>query len=384
MPWLSGTALIHSMLILERRDTLKRWCILLAIITFSLSLIGTFLVRSGVLTSVHAFANDPRRGVFILGLLGITVTASFGLYAYYAPRLKNTAHFKLFSREGIILINNLLLITACATVVLGTLYPLLLEVVTGEHITVGAPYFNSTVNIIALPIVFLAYVGSTIRWADEQFKNLIKASILPLTCAILSVAGLWLFKLQASFLAVVAIALARWLLSGTALLAFQRYQNGREFTPKFTAMAISHAGFAFLVLGIAIVSQWQDEKETILQLNKSINIGHYTATLDKVEILPEKNYITRKATFSIQNDEVNITLLTPETRFYPVENNQTAESAIYTTLLSNLYLALGEADENGNIAVRAYYKPGINFIWLGGLMMAVGGGVALLKRKNRG
>ena len=393
MPWLSATALVHSLLVLEKRDTLKRWSVLLALITFSLSLLGTFLVRSGVLTSVHAFATDPARGVFILVLLFLVIGFALVLFSLRSHRLNGTATFESISRETFLLINNLLLLTACATVLLGTLYPLLLEVVSTTRISVGAPYFSAMFSVIAVPTLILAAISPLLNWRNDRLPTLLRSFYLPALCVIFSVTLLWWMELHASIPTMIMLALSSWLILGILLLIAKRIQLFRtSLSHSFSlllnlpsnskAMALAHIGVGLLALSITVTNQWQQETEEIMEIGHTQNIGAYTLTLQSVNYHQENNYLARRATFQVHEGNKEITRLYPETRYYPVEKTQTTEAAIYYTAMSNLYIAIGEVDDSGHVAVRSYYKPFINGIWIGCLLMVIGIILPIFRRQT--
>lgn len=396
MPWLAGTAFVHSLLVLEKRDTLKRWCVLLALLTFSLSLLGTFLVRSGVLTSVHSFANDPGRGLFILALLAFFIISSLTLFAFRSPRLKATAAFGVVSRETSLFLNNLFILTACATVMLGTLYPLLLEVWNGSHLSIGAPYFNQVFNPLALPLLALAIIGPALHWKQDSLKALGKRLLLPALSLPIAYTIVTMSGKPTSWLGIAALAFSVWLVVGLGVLTASRIQLFRlpltesakrlfTLSRNFQSMALAHLGLAILVIGITGASEWQEEKQYVAKVGeeKAYAIGPYTATLHTLDYAEGANYLVRRAVFYINHGSDEVAHLAPETRYYPVEKSQTTEAAIYTSFLSDTYVAIGEMDKEGHIAIRLYYKPLINAIWLGCVLMAVGAFLAVTGKKQK-
>lgn len=383
MPWLSGTALAHSLLMTEKRRALTRWTVLLAIMTFSFSLLGTFLVRSGVLTSVHAFANDPERGLFILLFLFAVIGSSLTLFALRAPRLGKAVSFAPLSREMSLLVNNLLILTACGTVLLGTLYPLILEILTDERVSVGPPYFNATFNWLAIPLLFLAFIGASLKWKRDRFVRIAQQAVFPAFCFM---AALIVFGLSSPILVTLGIAFSAWLAGGMLWTLFVRSHGLRRITKlplTFHGMILSHLGLALLTLSITVVSHWQQESEEVMTVGRTQTLAGYTITLDNVDLIAGPNYISRMGFFTVTHPDHSQLHLTPESRFYPIEQSTTTESAIDSTLARDIYIAMGETDGKGHYAVRMYYKPLINGIWLGALLMALGGIVAIVgKRKS--
>lgn len=384
MPWLIGTALLHCLLILEKREVLKSWAVLMALMAFSLSLIGIFLVRSGVLTSVHSFASAPERGVFILAFLTLVAGGAFTLFTLRAHTLKPQDSFAVVSKETTILINNLLLVIACATVLLGTLYPLILEVLGDASVSVGAPYFNSTVMPFAVPLLLLAGIGPMFKWGKDRL-TLRPLIVLPAVIAICITVVLLVIWGAAPLLLVSAIAFSGWLISSTLALWVK---HSKRFTQtlslSFYGMMMAHIGIAVLALGIAVSSGWQSEKEFVIHHKESVNAGGYTVTLEGMFIGTGVNYLMRQGEFRISDEDGGtVAVLKPEVRYYPVEDTNTTEASIYYSLLSNLYIAMGDTDGGGGYAIRIYYKPCINLIWGGCVLMAMGGLLPLLQRKYK-
>lgn len=389
MPWLTGTALLHSLIVLEKRQHLQSWTLLLAITTFSLSLLGTFLVRSGVLTSVHSFASDPARGFFILLFLTIVIGTSLTLFAFRASRLKSSGGFAVLSRESFILFNNLLLLTACSTILLGTLYPIFYELLVGGKLSIGAPYFASTFIPIALPLLGLAAIGSLLKWKQDklQGKNFVMAA-LALIPAVMSV--FWLG--QFTWLAFAGIWFAAWLIVAMGAEWARRVhlfakplpesiKLARQIPASFYAMIIAHTGVALLTVGVTVAVTGFQEKEQLMQLGDTVSIAGYHVAFNGVSYHTGPNYMLRRAMLyveTVNGDE--ITTLMPEVRFYPVEKSQTTESAVYSHLFSDIYAAMGEVDDKGGAVIRMYYRPLISLIWGGALLMALGGMLACGRR----
>ncbi|MBV9863369.1 MAG: heme lyase CcmF/NrfE family subunit [Alphaproteobacteria bacterium] len=394
MPWLIGTALLHSAIVVEKRDALKTWTILLAIITFSLSLIGTFLVRSGVLTSVHAFASDPARGTFILLLLGVATGGALLLFAIRAPSLAGGGLFAPISREGGLLLNNLLLATACATVLLGTLYPLFLDVVAQKKVSVGPPYFNATFVPIMVPLLVAMAVGPMLSWKRGDLL----AALLRLKLAFLFMAAAALVTLAAMGIASIGaacgLALAAWLLGATIVEWTERV---RLFSEPFPAslrrawrlpraawgMTFAHAGMAVVVAGIAGSSAWSVERIETVRAGQSVELAGYTLALDDVNEVTRADHTALRADMRLLKNGREITAMHPEKRFYPVEGGTQTDVAIRTDLLSDFYAVLGDSDGKGGYVLRLYYNPLVPWIWLGAALMALGGLVSLSDRRHR-
>jgi len=394
MPWLAGTALLHSAIVVEKRDALKSWTVLLAIITFSLSLIGAFLVRSGVLTSVHAFATDPKRGLYILGILIVAIGGSLALYAWRAPALRATGSFKPVSREGAMVLNNLLLTTATATVFIGTLYPLVLDALGGGKISVGAPYFNATFVPIMTPLVIAMALGPILSWKRGDIWRAFGRLKLALVAALGAVAlSLWLDSAR-DILAAFGMALAAWLFVATLAELAGRIKLGRVGpaeslrralgVPRAAyGMTIAHLGMAVVVAGITASSAWQSEVIRYMSPGQSALVAGYTFRFDGVSKGQGPNYTAELGTFSVTRGGRGVATLVAEKRFYPVQRRNTTEAAIHTTWLSDLYAVIGDAKGKDSFAVRLYHNPLVPWIWLGAMIMFVGGGVSLSDRRHR-
>ena len=394
MPWLAGTALLHSAIVVERRDTLKAWTILLAILTFSLSLLGTFIVRSGVLTSVHAFATDPSRGLFILVFLVAVVGGSLTLFAFRAPALKPGGLFGAISREGALVFNNLLLATACATVLLGTLYPLLLDAISGDKVSVGPPFFNATFVPLMVPLLAAVVVGPMLPWKRGDLGGAIARLRFAFLVAAAAGLGTWALVSGAPLLSIGGIVLAVWLFVGALTPVVERLRLFRTSArdsvdrawvlPRSTVgMSLSHAGLGLVVLGLTVLLTWQVEKDQILQPGQSMEIAGYGLTLRGVISVAGPNYVASRGTFAVtQGGDVVMTLL-PEKRSYVDSPMVTTEAAIEPTRWGDLYLVLGDADGAGGYAVRAYFKPFIHWLWMGAALMVLGGVVSLTDRRHR-
>ena len=389
MPWLAGTALLHSALVAEKRDTLKKWTLLLAIITFALSLSGTFLVRSGVLTSVHAFANDPERGLFILAILGGFSLAGFVLYGLRLPRLAADKPFQPVSREGLLLVNNIFLATATVTVFLGTIYPLVLDALGMGKISVGAPYFNAVFAPLTIPFALLLPLGPLLNWRAGSVKPLQNRLLLAAGAAALVTCGIVLSRGAASVMVVALFAAALWLLFGAGLDLAQRLAPYRSRLIKFWTLPanafsapLAHAGLAVMLLGILAATQWRAEIVVAAALNQQINIAGISLRYDGLREIDGPNYRAEQARLTYLTGRHQGTHIFPERRFYEAERAQTTEAAITTDMTGHLYAVVGETSGDKRV-LRLWYHPYVAFIWLGALLMALGGSFALVTRLGR-
>jgi cytochrome c-type biogenesis protein CcmF len=395
MPWLAGTALLHSAIVVEKREALRTWTILLAILTFSLCLIGTFLVRSGVLTSVHAFATDPERGLFILLLLAIAIGGSLLLYAIRAPGLKGGGLFAPVSREGGIILNNLLLTTALATVFVGTLYPLVLDALDAGKISVGAPFFNSTFVPLMLPLVVVMGVGPLLAWKRGDLAGILPRLWIAGGAAVVVVVAVYA-AMGGPVTALIAIAAATWLTAGTLIewagriglfrLPLATSLRRAVSLPRSAyGMTLAHLGLAVAIFGVTASSAWQVERILVLTPGEAVEAAGYRFAFGGVETATGPNYRTERGTFTVTRGDRAVATLYPEKRFYPVQGTQTTEAAIHTTWLADLYAVLGDPDPSrpGGWAVRIYYNPLVPWIWLGAGIMFLGAGVSLTDRRHR-
>ncbi|MCY4498929.1 MAG: heme lyase CcmF/NrfE family subunit, partial [Rhodospirillaceae bacterium] len=394
MPWLAGTALLHTAIVVEKRDALKSWTILLAILTFSLSLLGTFLVRSGVLTSVHAFATDPSRGVFILAFLVLVVGGSLTLFAIRAPCLTGGGLFAPVSREGALVLNNLLLTTACATVLLGTLYPLFLDALTGEKVSVGPPYFHATFVPLMVPAVVAAGIGPLLAWKRGDLAGALSRLRLTLVFALAVPLATLMFAAKAPMLAVLGTALGTWLVAASIGEFAERvrlfgaspgetWRRAKHLPRAVYGMTIAHAGAGVVILGIVVSVTWETERLQVVQAGESVPVGGYEFTFRGVEDVRGPNYDAVRGIFNVTRDGDLVTVMTPETRIYDTSPQTTTEAAIHPTLTSDLYAVIGDPDGSGGWAARLYHKPLVNWIWLGAILVAAGGIVSLTDRRPR-
>lgn len=393
MPWLAGTALIHSTVVMEKRDALKVWTILLAILTFSLSLLGTFIVRSGVLTSVHSFASDPQRGLFILGILIAFIGGSLALFAWRAPLLKQGGLFAPISRESALVVNNLFLATACATVFIGTLYPLVLEMATGDKISVGPPFFNATFVPLLVPLLLLLPIGQTLAWKRGDLLGAAQRCQVAFGLGVVTTLVIFAFVRGGPVLAPLGIGLGVFLVVGAfwevgerivgrASGASAMLSRAKGLPRSAWGTALGHAGVGISVIGIAAVA-WGTESIGMLKVGESLTSGRYTATLEAVTPRTGPNYREDAARFRIVADGRELKPVEAMKRVYTARNMPTTEAGIRTVGLGQAYISLGEPDDSGAIAVKLHDKPLILLIWIGALVMAAGGALSLTDRRFR-
>jgi cytochrome c-type biogenesis protein CcmF len=389
MPWLVGTALIHSQAVTEKRGSFHGWTLLLSISAFSLSLLGAFLVRSGVLTSVHAFASDPDRGLFILIFLAVVVGASLALYAWRAPPRGGAASAPL-SRETLLMLNNLLFSAAAAMVLIGTLYPLLHDALGLGKISVGAPYFGLLFTLLMLPIVLLLPFGPFVRWQNETWQRLLPALKAGLALTAISLVLTWLLVSEANLKAFAAAVGGGWVLGGTLLYMWRRIRNaprGRRFTAEMSGMLLAHAGVGVFVFGVLMTEGIGIEKDVAMAPGDAVEVRGYRFVFDGVGPAQGPNYMADRGVVRAFSGERQITTLYPEKRAYSSGGQVMTQAAIAPALHRDLYVSLGEplgAGASGEAwAVRIYVKPFIRCIWLGSLMMMVGGFVVAGDRRFR-
>tara|TARA_R110002167_G_scaffold12233_1_gene52295 strand:- start:2659 stop:4614 length:1956 start_codon:yes stop_codon:yes gene_type:complete len=390
MPWLVGTALVHSLAATEKRGVFKSWTLLLAIFAFSLSLLGTFLVRSGVLTSVHAFASDPTRGFFVLVLLAITVGGSLLLYAFKAPSLQSESSFRLVSRESFILVNNIILTVVAVTVLLGTLYPLIIDALGLGKLSVGPPYFNAFfVPFMSILTAFLG-VGMLTRWKQASQQMWKPVIIIAVLCIIVGIATPLLYK----------GALDWWGALGAGLLAWVVLASLRDLAAKLTnktdklagltslprsyyGMMLAHIGVGVMIVGITMVTLYNDERDLRMAVGETLVVGDYSFTFKEMREVIGPNFISDEGVFEMQIDGRAYTELLPQKRFYTVSRQMMTEAAIDPGLFRDIYLALGEELEDGSWAVRIQVKPFVRWIWLGAIFMGMGGLLAATDKRYR-
>ena len=394
MPWLAGTALLHSALVVERRHALVNWTVLLSILTFSLSLIGTFVVRSGVLTSVHAFAQDPARGVFVLVLLVLATGGALTLYAIRIPSMRFGAPFAMVSREGSLTLNNVLLVTATATVCLGTFYPLFIDLIGKDKISVGPPFYNRTFVPIMIPLLIAMAIGPALKWKRDRLLSGLKTLRPAAGAAIAMTLLVATWTLGTHLLTAIGLGIAAWIIAGSMWLVVKRARVGERtaagsasllaHAPRaFYGMVLAHMGLGVVVAAITTVSTWEQENVLRMKIGDSTSIAGYTVALKAVVRAPGANYDAERGQFDISRNGSPVALLTAERRFYTVQQRETTQTGIHTNLFSNIYIALGEADDTGGWTVRIYWHPLAPWLWFGGLLMALGGFVSLSDRRFR-
>jgi cytochrome c-type biogenesis protein CcmF len=394
MPWLAGTALLHSLVVMEKRNALKVWTILLSILAFSLSLLGTFLVRSGVLTSVHAFANDPRRGVFILLILCIFIGGSLSLYAFRASSLKQGGLFAPISREGALVLNNLLLTTACATVFVGTLYPLALEVMTGDKISVGAPFFNLTFGPLFLPLLVALPFGPLLAWKRGDLLGAAQRLMAAGFAALFVLAVVWAWTRGGSTFAPLAIGLALFVIIGAMTDIAERIGlfrlplditigRARGLPRSAWGTMFAHAGVGLALIGIVCETSWNSENIRTMRSGDVTSIAGYGLKLESLTSQQGPNYREMVAKFNVLIDGRVISTMTPSKRNFTTRGATTTEAALLSRGASQLYISLGDIAADGAIAVRIYHKPLVLLIWFGPVLMAFGGMLSLSDRRLR-
>ncbi|MEA2880022.1 MAG: cytochrome c-type biosis protein CcmF [Hyphomicrobiales bacterium] len=394
MPWIAGTALLHSAVVMEKRNALKVWTILLAILTFSLSLLGTFLVRSGVLTSVHTFASDPSRGVFILAILVLFIGGGLALYAWRAPALKQGGIFAPISREGALVFNNLFLTSACATVFVGTLYPLALEALTGDKISVGAPFFNLTFGPLFVPLLIAVPFGPLLAWKRGDLFGAAQRLIWAAALGVAALAVTFAIQRGGPVLAPFGVGLAVYVMIGALVDAIERvglfrqpltvaFARARGLPRSAWGTAVAHFAAGMLLLGVIAESQWNSERIVSLKPGESVSLRGYDVTLDNLTPRPGPNYRELVARFTVRRDGEVIDVLEPSKRTFPQRQMSTTEAALLTRGASQLYLSLGDVGTDGAIAIRLYHKPLVLLIWFGCVVMVLGGALSLSDRRLR-
>ena len=395
MPWLIGTALIHSLAVTEKRKVFKSWTVLLAISAFSLSLLGTFLVRSGVLVSVHSFASDPSRGLFILGLLVVIIGGSLALYAYRAPQLKGNGRYQLFSREVLLIGNNVFLSAATLVVLLGTLLPLVHKEIGMGSISIGAPFFNQMFTYLIVPFVLIMGIGPLSRWKSQSpqalYKQLLIAFALSVSAAVLVNAS---FE-QSSYMATLGLVMSFWIVVTTIMEIRQRIepqvisgkysilQSLQKLTPSHWGMVSGHLGFAVTLIGIALVSAYNVERNVRMAPGDSVTLQGYEFIFKNVSEYSGPNFTADVGHVDVYQQGNKVASVAAEKRFYPVQRNVMTEAGIDSGFTRDLFVALGEQLKNGDWSLRIYVKPFINWIWLGAFIMAFGGVLSISDKRYR-
>ena len=393
MPWLIAAALLHSAIVVEKREALKSWTILLAILAFGFSLIGTFIVRSGIITSVHAFANDPERGMFILLILAVFMGGAFTLYAFRAGAMEAKGVFSTVSRESGLVLNNLLLAVSSFVVFIGTIWPLVAEMFWGRTVSVGPPFFNAAFTPFAFAIAVALPIGAVLPWKRAQLG---RAMRLMSGVALLTIALLGLFYALGtgrSLAGLITLALGVWLVAGAAVDLWQRTGQGREIAAKFGRLtrlpradwgkAVAHAGLGITFIGVGALVTYQIEDIRVAQIGEEFDVGAYHLTVRDVREVQGPNYISTMAFVEVAKDGRIVDVLTPEKRIYPVAGMPTTEAGIDSGFTRDVYVALGDPQLDGGWAVRTWIKPFANWIWGGAIIMALGGALSLTDRRYR-
>jgi cytochrome c-type biogenesis protein CcmF len=393
MPWLLGTALLHSAIVVEKRDALKSWTMLLAILTFAMSLVGTFLVRSGVLTSVHAFASDPARGVFILLLLVIAVGGSLTLFAVRAPSLRDGGLFQPISREGSLILNNLLLAVGGVIVFLGTFMPLFADVLHAGAISVGAPYYFLIFNPFAALLVVIMAIGPLLPWKRADLAGALQRLTAAAAATLVAAGLVWRLRTGGPLFGVLGVALGVWLLMGTLVEYGERigilrtpgdaWRRARQLPRAAYGMTLAHAGLAVAILGMTGSTAWKQEQILMMRPGDTVALAGYDYRFDGVANVAGPNYTAARGTFTVTKDGAPVTTLHPEKRVYPVQGMPTTEAAIHTNGLADLYAVIDSPDAAGAVSVHLYHQPLVPWIWAGALLMALGGLVSLSDRRLR-
>ena len=391
MPWLVGTALVHSLAVTEKRGLFKNWTILLAVFAFSLSLLGTFLVRSGVLTSVHAFASDPTRGIFVLAFLGIVVGGSLLLFALRSSQIHSETSFEPLSRDAMLLINNVLLVAAAVSILLGTLYPLIIDALGLGKISVGPPYFNSVFIPLTAPLAALVGVGSLMRWRQDQMARLFELLRWPLLCSVIAGVILALLPNEFSWGALIALTLAVWVTATSLYGIHLRVRSKpsalgalRDISLSIWAMTVAHFGIAVFIIGISLTSIYSQEKDVRLAPGETLQLAGFDFLFHGVQSIPGVNYDANQGFVTITRDGETVAELHPQKRVYRAQGMPMTEAGIDAGLTRDLFVALGEPlGKDGAWALRVYYKPFVRWIWLGGLVMAFGGLLAVMDKRYR-
>ncbi len=394
MPWLVGTALIHSLAVTEKRDAFKVWTVLLSICAFSLSLLGTFLVRSGVLTSVHAFATDPGRGLFILIYLVVVIGGALLLFAFRAPSVGLGEKFDVVSRESMLLTNNVVLVAAAGSVLLGTMYPLLMDALGAGKISVGPPYFDAVFVAIMAPGLFLMGLGPLAKWKKASLPEI---GLRLRVAAVISVVSALLIPFamgKITLMTAIGVFMGIWVISTTLILLRNRIktrqaasanllENIKGIPLAFYGMLLAHFGIGIFILGVTLVKGYESEQDLRMEVSDVAKVGNLTFLFKGVQEQPGPNYLSSKGTFSVGSNGKEITVLHPEKRFYPVQGSVMTEADIEAGVFHDKYVSLGEPLANGAWSVRIYIKPFVQWIWAGAILMALGGILALADRRYR-
>ena len=391
MPWLAGTALLHSLAVSEKRGVFKAWTVMLAIIAFALSLLGTFLVRSGVLTSVHAFAADPARGMFVLGILTAVIGASLLVFALRASHLNSESRYAWLSRESFLLVNNLLLITATTVVLLGTLFPLVADALKLGKISVGPPYFNALFVPVTLVLLVFLGLGSLVNWKRHQAKEFLPLWKVLLASIVLGIVFPLAYFGNAPIRVALSLSLCFWVILSITRDIYLKAKTAKQgfgagllrLSRSYYGMQIAHLGLVITVIGVTLTSTYSVEKDVRLGMNDKVDVGAYQFEWQGVREYSGANFESVQAKVAVLKNGEVIEYLYPEKRLYVVQNRSMTEAAIDGRLLRDVYVAIGEPLDNNQWAVRVYYKPFVRWLWLGALVMALGGGVAMTDKRYR-
>jgi cytochrome c-type biogenesis protein CcmF len=392
MPWLLAAALLHSAIVVEKRESLKAWTILLAIMAFGFSLIGTFIVRSGVITSVHSFANDPERGVFILLILAVFTGGALTLFAARAGSLEAKGVFAMVSRESALVANNLLLAVSCFVVFIGTIWPLLAELFFDRKLSVGEPFFNAAFSPFVVGLAVLLPVGAMMPWKRGELSRGMRPLVPALVLALSVTALVWAMQTGRSALGPVGAGLGIWVVLGALIDIWSRTGRG-AYAGRISRLgrlpradwgkATAHAGLGITIFAVSAMLAWKTEDIRVVQEGGTFPLGPYEVTLVSVDEVQGPNYLSTMATMEVRRDGAMVTTLTPEKRIYPVQNMPTTEAAIDYGFWRDIYLVIGDAQTNGGYAVRSYIEPFANWLWGGCLIMALGGLLSLSDRRYR-
>ena len=385
MPWLFGTALIHALMVTDKRGGFKAWSVLLAIGAFSLSLLGTFLVRSGVLTSVHAFASDPKRGVFILIFLAVVVGVSLTLFAWRAPKATLGGKMGLVSRESMLIANSVLLVVATGAVLLGTIYPLIVDALNLGKLSVGAPYFNAVFVPLMVPVVFLMVPGGIAHWREARWAQLGHDLRLPALAAVVAGVAIWTLTERGTWLTGMGMALATWVVVGLLIQIAIRMKKPGRIPPSFWGMHLAHLGIAVITVGITMVKSYEVERDVRMGLNDTVTIENYSFELTGVSDVDGPNYKALRGDVKVTKDGKYLEMLYPEKRKYFSSAMPMTEAGIDSGLFRDLYVSLGEPIEGERLqwSVRVFYKPFISWLWYGAILMVLGGLLAVSDRRYR-
>jgi cytochrome c-type biogenesis protein CcmF len=387
MPWLLAAALLHSAIVVEKRESLKSWTILLAILAFGFSLIGTFIVRSGVITSVHSFANDPKRGVFILFILAIFVGGALTLYAARAGAMQARGMFALVSRETALVLNNVLLAVAALVVFVGTVWPLIAEIAWNRKLSVGAPFFDQAFTPFMIALAVILPVGALMPWKRATLRRSLRPLYPALLLTVAVAMLIWAVGANRSAVAPIGAGLGVWLVLGALTELWQRAGHVPARLARLPradwGKAFAHGGLGVTFIGVGLLTAWSVEDIRVVQVGEPFEVGGYSITLDAVDQVQGPNYTAAEGTMTVTRDGKPVTVLHPEKRFYPVQGMPTTEAAIDNGLTRDIYLVIGDKQQDGGWAVRSYIKPFANWIWAGALLMAFGGTLSLTDRRYR-